>query len=45
MQETQNGQIGITLNFHWMIPDTNTKPDIEASRRALDFFFGWLVLK
>lgn len=35
------GKIGLTLNSNMWIPITNDPEDIEASRRAMDFMFGW----
>ncbi|XP_043692928.1 beta-glucosidase 12-like [Telopea speciosissima] len=40
---TQNGQIGITLNYFWMIPYSDSPADIAASQRASDFMFGWFM--
>ncbi|XP_057850019.1 beta-glucosidase 12 [Cryptomeria japonica] len=40
-QKTQKGSIGITLATHWFLPHSNSLVDGNASRRALDFFFGW----
>ena len=45
VQPAQKGGIGITLVSYWMIPNTHTKPDIDAAGRALDFMLGWLVMK
>ncbi|MFQ6670090.1 hypothetical protein Gotur_035118 [Gossypium turneri] len=42
-QETQGGQIGITLNSHYCEPYTNTSLDIEAAKRAMDFELGWYM--
>ncbi|GLJ32787.1 hypothetical protein SUGI_0660180 [Cryptomeria japonica] len=42
-QKTQKGIIGITLVTHWFLPHSNTLADQRASRRALDFFFGWYM--
>ncbi|XP_042493206.1 beta-glucosidase 24-like [Macadamia integrifolia] len=40
---TQNGQIGITLNYFWMIFYSNSPADIAACQRASDFMFGWFM--
>ncbi|KAA8549578.1 hypothetical protein F0562_001404 [Nyssa sinensis] len=42
-QKSQKGQIGITLVTRWMRAFTDTSLDYRASRRALDFFFGWFM--
>ncbi|EEF50172.1 beta-glucosidase 12 [Ricinus communis] len=42
-QASQKGQIGITLVCHWMVPFSKTKPDHQASKRALDFMYGWYM--
>lgn len=43
-QKSQEGKIGITLVSQWFEPlDENKESDIEASRRALDFMFGWFM--
>ncbi|KAG9132598.1 hypothetical protein Leryth_023058 [Lithospermum erythrorhizon] len=42
-QVSQNGQIGITLICHWMLPYSNSTADSLASQRALDFMFGWFM--
>jgi len=41
MQNTQKGIIGITLISHWFEPFSNSQADKDASKRALDFMFGW----
>lgn len=41
VKESQNGNIGITLVSHWMVPYSTTKPNNEAAKRALDFMLGW----
>lgn len=43
VQEIQKGEIGIALNSHWFVPAYETKQDIKAKLRALDFMFGWQV--
>lgn len=40
-QKIQGGSIGISLDVIWFEPATNSKEDIEARQRALDFQFGW----
>ncbi|KAF5471272.1 hypothetical protein F2P56_011716, partial [Juglans regia] len=42
-QAVQKGVIGITHVCYWMVPYTNSKPDIDAASRALDFMFGWFM--
>ncbi|KAK2637125.1 hypothetical protein Ddye_031917 [Dipteronia dyeriana] len=42
-QVNQKGKIGITLDSHWFIPYSKTKPNSEAALRALDFMFGWFM--
>ncbi|XP_042520769.1 beta-glucosidase 13-like isoform X2 [Macadamia integrifolia] len=42
-QASQNGKIGITLNSHWMVPYSEHHSDVAASRRALDFMYGWFL--
>lgn len=39
----QNGKIGITLNSDFSFPKTQTKADIEAAERAMQFFLGWFA--
>ncbi|CAJ1385511.1 unnamed protein product [Effrenium voratum] len=40
-QAQQKGQIGITNNFDWREPKTNTEADIAAAERAIVFNLGW----
>ncbi|KAF7824491.1 vicianin hydrolase-like [Senna tora] len=40
-QASQKGEIGITLVTFWYYPKTDTAADIEARKRAIDFWFGW----
>ncbi|XP_042480080.1 beta-glucosidase 13-like [Macadamia integrifolia] len=40
---SQNGKIGITLNSNWMVPYSEHYSDVAATRRALDFMYGWFV--
>ncbi|KAK1399480.1 Beta-glucosidase 24 [Heracleum sosnowskyi] len=42
-QLTQKGEIGISLVTVWYEPHENTKQDIDASERALDFLVGWIL--
>ncbi|XP_039118811.1 beta-glucosidase 13-like [Dioscorea cayenensis subsp. rotundata] len=39
----QKGLIGITLVTNWFIPYSNSKADILAQQRSLDFMFGWFM--
>ncbi|KAJ3677649.1 hypothetical protein LUZ60_003373 [Juncus effusus] len=42
-QKIQKGQIGITLVSHWFLPYSNSKTDVAAVQRSLDFMFGWFM--
>ncbi|XP_052192767.1 furcatin hydrolase-like [Diospyros lotus] len=42
-QESQKGEIGITLVAGWMYPYTNKSVDEKAANRALDFVYGWFI--
>ncbi|XP_058200437.1 raucaffricine-O-beta-D-glucosidase-like isoform X3 [Rhododendron vialii] len=42
-QACQKGKIGITNAVHWMEPYSDSKSDIDAAERALDFMFGWFM--
>ncbi|KAF7120674.1 hypothetical protein RHSIM_Rhsim13G0228600 [Rhododendron simsii] len=42
-QACQKGKIGITNVVNWMEPYTDSKIDIDAAERALDFMLGWFV--
>ncbi|KAK2981656.1 hypothetical protein RJ640_027111 [Escallonia rubra] len=43
-QTAQGGKIGITLVSKWMEPlDASSDLDVQASLRALDWFFGWFM--
>ncbi|KAI8526352.1 hypothetical protein RHMOL_Rhmol13G0300700 [Rhododendron molle] len=42
-QACQKGKIGITNAVHWMEPYSDSKADIDAAERALDFMFGWFM--
>ncbi|KAL0558760.1 hypothetical protein IC582_003342 [Cucumis melo] len=41
--EYQNGQIGVTLNTDWYVPNSNHDEDVKAASRALDFSLGWFL--
>jgi len=40
-QERQGGVIGITLISTWFQPYSDSQADKDASKRALDFMYGW----
>ncbi|KAG0499843.1 hypothetical protein HPP92_004534 [Vanilla planifolia] len=40
-QAEQNGQIGITLVSHWMVPIDDTPQSKDAQERSLQFNLGW----
>ncbi|KAG4384794.1 hypothetical protein AAZX31_13G324400 [Glycine max] len=42
-KESQNGEIGITLDSRWFVPYSDASSDIEATERALDFEIGWFM--
>ncbi|KAJ6804219.1 beta-glucosidase 12-like [Iris pallida] len=42
-QKTQNGKIGITLDCNWMVPYSDSKSNVDAFERGLDFVFGWFM--
>ncbi|XAR54321.1 Beta-primeverosidase [Bertholletia excelsa] len=42
-QASQKGEIGITLVSHWFVPYSNSKADVKATQRALDFMYGWYI--
>ncbi|KAI8545750.1 hypothetical protein RHMOL_Rhmol07G0062300 [Rhododendron molle] len=42
-QASQEGQIGITLVSQWYVPYSNSKSNVEAAQRALDFMYGWFI--
>lgn len=42
-QETQGGQIGISLVGQYFEPYSKSSEDKAAAKRALDFNLGWLV--
>lgn len=37
------GHIGITQAAPWYLPYSNASEDIEATKRALDFTWGWFA--
>ncbi|XP_070575688.1 cytosolic beta-glucosidase-like [Ptychodera flava] len=42
-RERQNGYVGITLVSNWPIPASDSKTDIEATERFLQFMLGWFA--
>ncbi|KAI8545739.1 hypothetical protein RHMOL_Rhmol07G0061400 [Rhododendron molle] len=42
-QASQKGQIGITLVTYWFLPYSNSKANVIAAQRALDFMYGWFI--
>jgi len=42
-QKEQNGKIGIINNCDWREPYSDSKEDIEAAQRSLEFFLGWFA--
>jgi len=42
-QPKYGGKIGITNNCDWREPLTNSKQDVEAAERALEFFLSWFA--
>lgn len=40
---TQHGSIGISLDSFWYEPLTNSKDDIEATQRAIEFNLDWYL--
>ncbi|XAR55927.1 Beta-glucosidase, partial [Bertholletia excelsa] len=39
----QGGSVGISFDVMWYEPATDSKDDIEATQRAMDFQFGWFI--
>ncbi|XP_037414529.1 beta-glucosidase 2-like [Triticum dicoccoides] len=42
-QAMQNGVVGISIYSFWSYPLTNSTVDLEATRRCIDFYFGWIL--
>ncbi|KAK3211285.1 hypothetical protein Dsin_015991 [Dipteronia sinensis] len=42
-QAIQKGKIGITLIAVWMVPYSQSQPNVDAAKRALDFMLGWFM--
>ncbi|XP_009795602.1 beta-glucosidase 12-like [Nicotiana sylvestris] len=42
-QESQKGEIGITLVSQWLVPYSNSELDIKAAQRYIDFMYGWFM--
>ncbi|MCH98811.1 beta-glucosidase D2, partial [Trifolium medium] len=42
-QNTQKGQIGVTLNSAWLVPLSQSKEDREATSRGLAFMYDWFM--
>ncbi|XP_059649068.1 beta-glucosidase 12-like [Cornus florida] len=42
-KKDQNGEIGITLASHWIVPKVKTVAGIKAAYRGLDFMLGWFL--
>ncbi|KAM0939863.1 putative glycosidase [Dioscorea sansibarensis] len=42
-QDNQGGEVGITLQCHWMKPLTNSSDNVQAAERSLDFMLGWFM--
>ncbi|CAL9768055.1 unnamed protein product [Musa acuminata subsp. burmannicoides] len=42
-QGSQKGRIGITLTTTWFIPLSDSKSDVDAAQRILDFNYGWFM--
>ncbi|XP_043692796.1 beta-glucosidase 12-like [Telopea speciosissima] len=40
---SQNGTIGLALNFFWTVPYSSHLEDINATQRSADFKFGWYM--
>ncbi|KAM3352173.1 hypothetical protein ACQJBY_023810 [Aegilops geniculata] len=42
-QAMQKGVVGISIYSFWSYPLTNSTVDLEATRRCIDFYFGWIL--
>ncbi|KQK18470.1 beta-glucosidase 24 [Brachypodium distachyon] len=42
-QMEQKGKIGITIVSNWITPYSNSKEDNDATKRAMDFMYGWFM--
>uniref|UniRef100_A0ACD6AMX9 Uncharacterized protein n=1 Tax=Avena sativa TaxID=4498 RepID=A0ACD6AMX9_AVESA len=42
-QMEQKGKVSITIVSNWIIPYSNSKEDKDATKRALDFMYGWFM--
>nr|XP_009601591.1 beta-glucosidase 12-like [Nicotiana tomentosiformis] len=42
-QESQMGEIGITLVSQWLVPYSNSELDVKAAQRYIDFMYGWFM--
>ncbi|CAI9104564.1 OLC1v1003266C1 [Oldenlandia corymbosa var. corymbosa] len=42
-QAHQKGIIGMINVCNWMVPMTNSSPDMRATKRSLDFMYGWFM--
>ncbi|KAJ4834475.1 hypothetical protein Tsubulata_007932, partial [Turnera subulata] len=40
---TQKGKIGFTLDSYWFEPYSSDIRDIDATKRSIDFHFGWFM--
>uniref|UniRef100_A0A453GFN3 Uncharacterized protein n=1 Tax=Aegilops tauschii subsp. strangulata TaxID=200361 RepID=A0A453GFN3_AEGTS len=39
----QKGVVGLSIYSLWPYPMTNSTADLEATKRCLDFFLGWIL--
>ncbi|KAJ3676157.1 hypothetical protein LUZ60_003569 [Juncus effusus] len=39
----QKGEVGINVYTFWCYPFTNSQQDIEATKRVMDFMYGWII--
>ncbi|KAF7025619.1 hypothetical protein CFC21_037784 [Triticum aestivum] len=42
-QAMQKGVVGLSIYSLWPYPMTNSTADLEATKRCLDFFLGWIL--